>query len=137
MFFAKKLYDIAINEQNTNKDQQPLANYQLIYINVRGYHWNIKGAKFFELHREFEDVYTEFINQIDDIVERILTLGHTPDHTYSAYLKVSEIKEHQHATEPKVCVQGLLDGLLILLDKQRHIIHVASEEKDEGNPPKK
>jgi len=27
-----------------------LANYQVFYMNVRGFHWNIKGEKFFELH---------------------------------------------------------------------------------------
>ena len=27
-----------------------LANYSLFYQNTRGYHWNIKGDKFFELH---------------------------------------------------------------------------------------
>ena len=109
-----------------------LANYQILYLNVRGYHWNIRGSQFFELHRKFEEVYNELIEQIDDIAERTLTLGHTPDHTYSAYLKKTAIKEHSNATDPIVCVKGLLDGLLILLDKQRDIIHIAMDEDDEG-----
>ena len=35
-----------------------LANYSLFYQNTRGYHWNIKGDKFFELHLKFEELYT-------------------------------------------------------------------------------
>lgn len=27
-----------------------LENYSVLYLNTRGYHWNIKGDKFFELH---------------------------------------------------------------------------------------
>ena len=27
-----------------------LSNYSIFYQNARGYHWNIKGDKFFELH---------------------------------------------------------------------------------------
>jgi len=32
-----------------------LANYQVYYSNIRGFHWNVKGEKFFELHAKFED----------------------------------------------------------------------------------
>ena len=31
-----------------------LANYQVFYMNTRGFHWNITGEKFFELHAKFE-----------------------------------------------------------------------------------
>ena len=31
-----------------------LANYSTFYQNTRGYHWNITGSKFFELHLKFE-----------------------------------------------------------------------------------
>ena len=54
-----------------------LANYQLFYINSRGFHWNIKGEKFFELHIKFEELYTDTQLKIDEIAERILTLEHT------------------------------------------------------------
>mgnify|MGYP003536433022 FL=1 len=70
-----------------------LANYQLFYINSRGFHWNIKGEKFFELHLKFEELYTDTQLKIDEIAERILTLGHTPDHTFTDFLKLSKIKE--------------------------------------------
>jgi starvation-inducible DNA-binding protein len=33
-----------------------LSNYQIFYMNVRGYHWNIKGDNFFELHAKFEEL---------------------------------------------------------------------------------
>lgn len=36
-----------------------LANYTLFYQNVRGYHWNVKGEKFFELHTKFKELYND------------------------------------------------------------------------------
>ena len=32
---------------------QLLADYQVFYQNLRGFHWNIKGGEFFELHLKF------------------------------------------------------------------------------------
>jgi starvation-inducible DNA-binding protein len=64
-----------------------LANYQVFYMNVRGFHWNIRGDKFFELHIKFEELYTEALVKIDEIAERILTLGYTPLRSFSDYIK--------------------------------------------------
>ena len=57
-----------------------LANYSIFYQNTRGYHWNIRGNKFFELHVKFEELYNDLFVKIDDVAERILTLGHVPRH---------------------------------------------------------
>ena len=73
-----------------------LADYQVFYMNARGYHWNIKGDKFFELHLKFEELYNDALLKIDEVAERILTLGFTPMHTYSDYLKNSDFKESKN-----------------------------------------
>src|SRR5690606_7213567 len=70
-----------------------LAEYSIFYQNVRGYHWNIRGEKFFELHLKFEELYTDLHIKIDEIAERILTLGSTPEQRYSVYFKTAKIKE--------------------------------------------
>ncbi|MBL7723999.1 MAG: DNA starvation/stationary phase protection protein [Chitinophagaceae bacterium] len=72
-----------------------LANFQLFYINSRGFHWNIKGDKFFELHAKFEELYTDTQLKIDEVAERILTLGHVPSHSYTDYLKLSGKKRKE------------------------------------------
>ncbi|MEF1226673.1 Dps family protein [Vibrio fortis] len=109
-----------------------LAHYQVLYMNARGYHWNIKGESFFELHVKFEEIYTDLQTKIDEIAERILTLGHTPDHAFSRYLEVSSINEHQNATQGKDCVTGLVNGFSELLTKQRDILEQAGDASDEG-----
>ena len=48
-----------------------LANYSLFYQNTRGYHWNIKGKKFFELHVKFEELYND-IQQCQSFNHRLI-----------------------------------------------------------------
>ena len=70
-----------------------LSDYMVFYQNTRGLHWNIKGEKFFELHLKFEELYNDLFLKIDEVAERILTLGFTPNHNYSDYRKTSKIVE--------------------------------------------
>lgn len=79
-----------------------LANYQVFYQNVRGFHWNIRGQKFFELHVKFEELYNDMHTKIDEIAERILTLGGTPLHTFEDYTSISKVKVLKNASEDVV-----------------------------------
>lgn len=109
-----------------------LANYQLFYINSRGFHWNIKGEKFFELHLKFEELYTDTQIKIDEIAERILTLGHTPNHTFTDFLKLSKIKEQRNVTEGTKAVNSVLESFSVLLKTERQLLALSSEADDEG-----
>lgn len=109
-----------------------LANYQIFYINSRGFHWNIKGEKFFELHVKFEELYTDTQLKIDEIAERILTLGHTPNHTFTDFLKLSKIKEQCNVTEGTKAVNSILNSFGVLLDVERKLLVLSAETDDEG-----
>ncbi|GHB32489.1 Dps family protein [Salinicola rhizosphaerae] len=109
-----------------------LANYQLFYMNARGYHWNVKGEQFFELHAKFEEIYTDLLTKVDEVAERILTLGYQPLHAYSDYAKVSQIQEDKDVADGKRCVKGLVAGFQVLIELQRDILSQASDADDEG-----
>ena len=109
-----------------------LANYQLFYINARGFHWNITGEKFFELHLKFEELYTDALLKVDEIAERILTLGNTPVHTFSDYLKLAKIKEAKDVTEGKPAIKKVLEGFAVLIELEREILKLSADADDEG-----
>lgn len=94
---------------------QLLATYQVFYQNLRGIHWNIKGQNFFDLHVKFEELYTDAQLKIDEVAERILTLGHQPLHTYSDYLKQSLVKEAKNITKDVDAVRMITENLSILI----------------------
>ena len=113
----------------TEKLQVLLANYSVFYQNTRGAHWNIKGDQFFTLHPKFEELYDNLVLKIDEIAERILTLGGTPNHNY---LKLSTIKESTEVSDATKCVQNIIDAFQVLLGLQRDLLDIAGEAGDEG-----
>jgi len=124
--------DSARSAELAGKLNDLLANYQVFYQNTRGFHWNIKGEKFFELHLKFEELYNDLQIKIDEIAERVLTLGDTPLHAFSDYLSVSEIKPVKDMNNGKECVKSILDSFAILLKKERVILSLSAEVEDEG-----
>ena len=109
-----------------------LANFQLQYINTRGFHWNIKGEQFFELHLKFEEIYTDLQLKIDEVAERILTLGYTPMHSFRDYLHNSSIKESINVSNGKQALTEVLNGFTQLIGIERRILQLSSDANDEG-----
>lgn len=109
-----------------------LANYSIFYQNTRGYHWNIKGEKFFELHLKFEELYSDLLLKIDEVAERILTLGHTPEHRYSQYSNLSAIKESEKVSDGKIAIEQILDAFKTIIILQKEILMISAEADDEG-----
>lgn len=109
-----------------------LANYQIFYLNTRGLHWNIKGKEFFELHVKFEELYNDSVLKIDEIAERILTLGHVPMHTYTDYLKLSKIKEAKNVSDGTKAIKTILKGYDVLLPLERELLKLSEASNDEG-----
>jgi starvation-inducible DNA-binding protein len=128
---------IGIPQESANllidKLNELLANTQIFSMNARGMHWNIKGEKFFELHLKFEELYNDLNLKVDEIAERILTLGGTPLHTYSDYYKLSKIQESSHLNSSQVCLANILESFEILLIHEREILQIASDANDEGS----
>ena len=110
-----------------------LADYSILYTNVRGYHWHIKGDKFFELHVKFEELYNDLFVKIDEIAERIVTLGFTPIHSYSDYLNIAEVKESKNVSDGMQAIEGILNAFKVLLMKQRELLDISDEANDEGS----
>lgn len=109
-----------------------LADYMIFYQNTRGFHWNIKGDKFFELHLKFEELYNDLILKVDEIAERILTLGVTPLHTFADYKKHAKIDVAKNISDGRKCVQSLLDAFKVIIIKQRELLDLSGEISDEG-----
>lgn len=110
-----------------------LSTYHVFYLNVRGYHWNVKGEHFFTLHPQFEELYTSLQLQIDEIAERILTLGGTPLHAYSDFTQHTSISEDKNVKDGTSCVKGVVTGLQTLIAEQRQVSALAEESEDQGS----
>jgi starvation-inducible DNA-binding protein len=127
---------IGLNETDCQQISEKLnillANYSVFYQNTRGAHWNIKGPQFFTLHPKFEELYDNLVLKIDEIAERILTLGSTPNHNYSDYLQLSNIKESQENSDGTKCVENILAAFKTVIDLQRELLDMTGKAGDEG-----
>ena len=124
--------DTEQSQKLADKMNELLANYQIFYINTRGFHWNITGEKFFELHAKFEELYNDSLVKIDEIAERIPTLGFTPLHSFNSYLENSTVKEAINVSDGKKAVKSIVDGFQILLSIERQLLALSDKANDEG-----
>ena len=108
-----------------------LANLQVHYSNLRNLHWNVKGRDFFNLHAQYEKLYDEAADMVDEVAERLLQLGSQPEHRFSAYLKLSDVKETDVIETPGEGLTYVAGVLTLLIALERHILSDASEAGDE------
>lgn len=109
-----------------------LANFQTYYQNLRGIHWNIKGKRFFELHPKFEELYDDANLKVDEIAERILTLGGVPQHTFKDYIDNSKVPVGKNVSKDEEAIRLIVDSLKELLLIERAILDASDESGDEG-----
>lgn len=109
-----------------------LSNFQVYYQNLRGIHWNIKGKRFFDLHVKFEELYDDANMKVDEIAERILTLGGTPLHTFEDYTSHVKIPVGKDVFQDEKAVNLIVDSLSGLLKIERELLEKSGEANDEG-----
>lgn len=109
-----------------------LANFQLYYQNLRGIHWNIKGKRFFDLHVKFEELYNDANIKVDEIAERVLTLGETPLHTFNDYISKAIVPIGKNISNDEKAVRLIVDSLIELLKIERNLLDKSGKANDEG-----
>lgn len=132
----KTLDYLHLNENKVNSVvsalHQLLADFQVHYTNLRGFHWDIKGHGFFVLHSKFEDMYNDAAEKVDEIAERILMLGSSPENKFSSYLKVAKVKEISGITCGGEAVDHILETYNYLIGEERKVIELANEAGDDA-----
>jgi starvation-inducible DNA-binding protein len=52
-----------------------LSDEYVLYTKTRNYHWNVVGPQFNDLHKLFEAQYEALNDIVDEVAERVRTLG--------------------------------------------------------------
>ncbi|UNY98709.1 DNA starvation/stationary phase protection protein [Zhouia spongiae] len=123
---TKKTDELVIDLNNL------LANFQVYYQNLRGIHWNIRGKRFFDLHVKFEELYNDAQLKVDEIAERVLTLGGTPLHTFEDYVNAAKVPVGKNIHEDEKSVKLVVESLTELLKIERVILDKSGDADDEG-----
>lgn len=75
---------------------QSLADAADLKSQAKQAHWNVKGPNFIALHELFDRVATELDTHVDDLAERITTLGGVAMGTVRLAAENSSLAEYPH-----------------------------------------
>jgi len=108
-----------------------LADTYSLYLKTHNFHWNVTGPMFNTLHQMFETQYTELATAVDDIAERIRALGFPAPGTYSAYAKLSSIKEAEGVPPAEEMIRQLVQGQEAVVRTARGLFPLLDAANDE------
>ena len=109
-----------------------LADTYTLYLMTHNFHWNVTGPMFRTLHLMFEEQYTELATAVDDIAERIRTLGYTAPGTYKQFAQLSSLKEVENIPEAEDMIKLLVEGNETVVRTCREALPLAQEGNDES-----
>ncbi|MGB5324424.1 MAG: Dps family protein [Pseudomonadales bacterium] len=110
-----------------------LADSYTLYLQTHNFHWNVTGPQFRELHLMFEEHYTELAVAVDDIAERIRTLGVVAPGTYKQFAKLSNIEEVEDVPPAKEMIKILTRSHEQVVRTCREALKIAQEAGDESS----
>jgi starvation-inducible DNA-binding protein len=129
---------IGLSEKSLKRDIEilstVLADETLLYIKTRKFHWNVSGESFMELHKLFEEQYTELEEAIDAVAERINKLGGKTMGTMKEYLEITRLKEAPKKYPERIDMikELLADHELIIVALRKDVEETADKIKDAG-----
>lgn len=107
-----------------------LADSYTVFLQTQNYHWNVTGPMFFGLHSMFEEQYTELFEAIDEIAERIRSLGAVAPGSMAEFSSLTSIQVGQ-ATQAKDMIASLLASQEALIETSKEVMFLAEEVEDE------
>jgi starvation-inducible DNA-binding protein len=107
-----------------------VANFNVLYVKLHHYHWYVKGPHFFELHEKFEQLYDELTQHMDDVAERLLTIGGKPLSTMRDFLQETTLKEAAGNERAEQMVQAVHDDLSQIACELKEGMKQAEDEND-------
>ncbi len=111
-----------------------LADEFLLYTKTRNAHWNVEGPDFHSMHLFFESQYEKLDDIMDEVAERIRTLGHYAPATLKDFLKLTHLTEQMREKNDSIgFIRELLaDHETIIVAMRENIDRFANEYKDAG-----
>lgn len=113
---------------------QLLADEHVLYNKTRNYHWSIEGPSFMEFHKLYEAQYTQLAQMIDEIAERIRTIGHFAEGRLKELLKLANLKEPAVPTDQSAQIKNLEADHETIIHNLRKLVDDFDEKyKDAGS----
>jgi len=121
------------NHQTVSNLEQSLADSYSLALKTQNYHWNVVGENFKSLHELFGAQYEEISVAIDEIAERIRTLGSKVEGSFENFSKLTKIKSGNKNLSAKEMIKDLILGHELIVESMKSAIKTAQDEGDEAS----
>ncbi|MFT3935944.1 MAG: DNA starvation/stationary phase protection protein [Chitinophagaceae bacterium] len=111
-----------------------LADEYVLYTKTRNAHWNVEGPDFHTKHIFFEGQYGQLEEIIDNVAERIRSIGHYAPATLKAMLDLTHLTEKSRAKNDSegFITELLADHEAVIIYIRENINRFANELGDAG-----
>jgi starvation-inducible DNA-binding protein len=110
-----------------------LADTYTLYLLTHNFHWNVTGPMFQTLHLLFQTQYNELWLAVDDVAERIRTLGEPAPGTYKKLSALTRIEEPEGVPEAMEMVRMLVRGHESVVKTIREVLPLSQSAADESS----
>lgn len=109
-----------------------LADSYTLYLLTHNFHWNVTGPMFQTLHTMFETQYTEMALAVDEIAERIRSLGSPAPGSYAEFSKLTKVKEATDVPKAEEMIRQLVVANETVVRTARAVVPTAEEAEDQA-----
>ena len=110
-----------------------LADSYTLYLKTHSYHWNVTGPMFTTLHTLFETQYTELALAIDEIAERIRSLGRPAPGSFTQFMKLASVQEDSGVPAATTMIENLVGDYQKVIDSARALVRAGEAAGDDAS----
>ena len=109
------------------------ANAVQLYLQYKGYHWNVAGPMFRDLHTMFDENANRVLETVDELAERLRILGVPAEYTLDALRRSATLLEEAPLpATPKEMVERLVASHRLVIRDLKKGFQRANEDGDVG-----
>lgn len=108
-----------------------LADSYSLFLMTHNFHWNVTGPQFNSLHLMFETQYTELFAAVDEVAERIRSLGAFAPASFARFSELASFKIPDEALSANDMIAHLVKGQESVVRTARGIFPIAEKASDE------
>ena len=110
-----------------------LADSYTLYLKTHNYHWNVTGPMFTTLHTLFETEYTDLALAVDEIAERIRSLGARAPGSFSEFAKLAAVKEATGSPSATEMIEDLVADQAAIVGSAKRVVEAAEAAGDQAS----
>lgn len=108
-----------------------LSDSYLVYLKTQNYHWNVRGPLFHTLHAMFEEQYTELAQAIDEVAERIRSVGMPAPGSFADFVKLASVREETGSPTAEEMIANLIADQAKVVQTCKNVFPLVQESGDE------